>query len=280
MKNLFKLMLLPLSLLAVACSSDDDGYNADTAISLYNPVPESYRVVKGIKMSATDGRGEHTWNYTLNYDAQRRIKSLDAEISTYQLRNNSRWYRVNIKSSTEYQFLDEKNLGVIYNASLEYPTYPDWNTTKGYRLPGEFNAKGALVHFGTFDCEYSGNTLAKAYIDNGRVYKPAHDRYGNVTGYMCEDGDSIYSKLNIYPYSSINNKTNVDFSGFMGYWVPEREIYDNHDWRYAFCHLAAFDMLGARSLHLPEGEWTLDASGCPVACVLPSGIRLEIVYAE
>lgn len=278
MKNFFKLMLLPLCLLSVACGSDDDGYNADTAISNYNPVSEKYRTVKGVEMSITDSRGEHTWKYTFNYDAQRRIKSIDGKITTYQLRNNSRWYKVNINSKTEYQFLNEMNMRVIYNAELEYPTYPDWNTTKGYRLPGEFNAKGALTHFGTFDCEYSGNTLKKAYIDNGRVYSIEHDRYGNVTGYMCEDGDSLYSRLGIYPYSSITNNTNIDFSGFLGNWVVEREIYDNHDWKYAFCHLAAFDMLGARSLHLPKGEWSADAAGYPVSCVLPSGIKLKVEY--
>ena len=160
MKNFFKLMILPFCLLAVACSSDDEGYNADTAITPYNPMSENYKTVKGIKMSVTDSKGEHTWSYKFNYDAQRRIKSIDGEISTYQLRNNTRWYKLNIKSTTEYQFVDKK-LGVIYNASLEYPTYPDWNTTKGYRLPGEFNDKGALVHFGTFDCEYSGRRQGK-----------------------------------------------------------------------------------------------------------------------
>lgn len=279
MKNFLKLMILPFCLLAVACSSDDEGYNADTAITPYNPMPESYRTVKGVKMSVTDSKGEHTWNYKFNYDAQRRIKSIDGEITTYQLRNNTRWYKLNIKSTTEYQFIDN-NLGVIYNASLEYPAYPDWNTTKGYRLPGEFNGKGALVHFGTFDCEYSGNTLTKAYVDNGRVYSLQHDRYGNLTGYMCESGDTLTNRLNSCDYSQINNKTNIDFSGFLGYWVPEREIYDNDNWLYAFCHLAAFDMLGARCLHLPDGEWVTDATGCPVSCVLPSGIKLTIEYAK
>ncbi|MBQ5730766.1 MAG: hypothetical protein IIV57_04005, partial [Bacteroidaceae bacterium] len=98
MKNFFKLMILPFCLLAVACSSDDEGYNADTAITPYNPMSENYKTVKGIKMSVTDSKGEHTWSYKFNYDAQRRIKSIDGEISTYQLRNNTRWYKLNIKS--------------------------------------------------------------------------------------------------------------------------------------------------------------------------------------
>ena len=95
---------------------------------------------------------------------------------------------------------------------------------------------------------------------------------------MCESGDTLTNRLNSCDYSQINNKTNIDFSGFLGYWVPEREIYDNDNWLYAFCHLAAFDMLGARSLHLPDGEWVTDATGCPVSCVLPSGVKLTIEY--
>lgn len=282
MKKKIVFLLFSLSLLTVACSSDDDGYNADTAVTTYEPKPaDSYRMVSKLRMSMTDENGRlFTFDYTLSYDAHNRIKAIDGDVRSHTVRNNRR-YNVNITSKTEYQFKEDNVLRVIYNADVEYPQYSDWNTTKGYNLVGEFNQKGALSRFAVFDCEYSGLTLSKAYVENGRTYSMYHDRHGNVTGYVCDSLDNtIASYPEKYKYTTIKNNTNIDFSGFIGNWVPEREIYDNENWIYAFCHLAAFDMLGARSLHLPEGEWTADANGYPVKCILPSGIVLEIEYVD
>lgn len=280
MKKLLTLMLLALCMPFVACSDNDD-YNADTAISAYEPLPsDEYRMVKSVNISKIEKGREYTFNYSFGYDAKNRIKAINGDIKSYTVRNN-RIYELLINYTTDYLFTDKKDLKVVYNASFDYPAYPDWNTSNGSTGIGTFNENGTLLRFGPFDCEYSGITLTKAYFDNGRVYTLQRDRDNNLSGYLCDSLDNaIVSKLNIYKYSSHLNKTNVDFSALFGNWVVERDIAGNENWLYPRYQLAAFDMLGARSRYLPEGEWTLDDKGCPVKCTLPSGLIVTIEYVE
>lgn len=280
MNHIIKNLLLPACMLLAACGSDD-GYNADTAESPYNPLPaDTYRMVKSVKFSVTNNNRSYSYDYAFRYDAQNRIKAVDGTVATYVIRNN-RYYELDITSVADYYYVNGDGLKVVYNAQLEFPTYTDWNTTRGETYYGTFNANGALQNFATFDCSYSGALLDKAYVDNARSYTLYRDRYNNVTGYSCDSLDvEIASNPMIYSYSDLPNRTNLDFSALIGNWVIEREIYGNENWLMPMCMLAAFDMLGGRGSHLPAGEWTLDEHGCPVGCVLPSGITLNVEYDD
>lgn len=280
MKNYVSLMLMLL--IATACSSDDS-YNADTAKTPYKPLPvEDYRMVKSVKMDCTDDKGrEHTWEYVFGYDAQNRIKSIDGKITRYVVNpNNKKIYRKNINSTLKYYFTADDGLRTVYSASVEYPQYTDWNSTVTYKYTGTFNSKGALDSFGPFDCVYSGNRLTGAFFDNGREYTLLRDRDENVTGYRCNMSDTAYvEKSNIYTYSREKNRTNIDFSGLLGYWVIERDIAGNETWLDPVLQLAAFDMLGSRSRLLPAGEWRFEKN-YPVACRTTDGYNLVIEYVE
>ena len=283
MKNYVTLMLLSMLAFATACSSDDD-YNADSAVTPYEPLPvEDYRMVKAVKMDTVDAKGrEYSWQYVFNYDAQNRIKQIDAKITRFVVNpNNKKIYRKNTDAEIKYYFTAEDGLKIEYTASVEYPQYTDWNSNVTHRYVGTFNSKGALMRFGPFDCSYSGNTLSEAYFENGRVYTLERDRDNNVTGYRCNLADTAtVVRSNIYAYSRHRNKTNIDFSGFLGYWVVERDIAGNENWLDPILQLAAFDMLGSRSRLLPDGDWSFDANGYPIACKLSSGYSLSIEYVE
>lgn len=280
MKKFFAIMMLPLCLCSISCS-DDDSYNADTAITPYEPLPaEEYAMVKSVKITTTDKSRDYSYEYSFRYDAQNRIKAIDGKIATHTIRNN-RWYNVNIEYTTDYSFVKKNDLKITYNASFEYPKYPDWNSTSGLKYVGSFNDNGTLHRFGPFDCEYSGITLQKTYHDNGRTYILNRDRFGNITGYRCDSAEvTLAEKNNIYSYSEITNKTNIDFSALLGNWVVEREIAGNENWLYPSCQLAAFDMMGGRCTHLPDGTWGSDAKGRPVSCTLPSGLKMTIEYLD
>ena len=283
MKNYVNLILLLLLAVSTACSSDD-GYNADTTITSYQPLPaEEYRMVKSVKMDTVDSKGrEYSWEYIFDYDAQNRIKTIEGVISRYVVNpKNKKLYKKNTNSEIKYMFTADKGLKVIYTASVEFPQYTDWNSNPTHKYVGTFNSKGAIMRFGPFDCVYSGNRLTEAHFDNGRVYSLERDRDDNVTGYRCNLGDTaMVEKSKIYNYSLYRNKTNVDFSGLLGYWIIERDIAANENWLDPILQLAAFDMLGARSRFLPKGEWSFDSDGYPIACKLSSGYNLTINYVN
>ena len=281
MKNCLSIVLLLL--FASACSSDD-GYNADTATTPYEPLPvESYRMVKSVKMDTVDAKGrEYSWEYVFNYDTHNRIKSIKGDITRYVVNpNNKRTYEKNTSSEIKYSFTSNDGLKVEYSASVVYPKYTDWNTNVNYSYFGTFYSNGSLKCFGPFDCIYSGNRLTEAHFDNGRVYYLERDREENVTGYRCNLGDTAYvEKSKIYEYSRVKNNTNIDFSGLLGYWVVERDIAGNENWLDPVLQLAAFDMLGSRSRYLPAGAWSFDGNGYPVACKTKDGYNLVIEYKE
>lgn len=283
MKKYFKfLLLLPLAAIVASCSSDDEEYNADTAITPYEPLPaETYRMIKSIKLTQDYNGRNYSWNYDFSYDAQNRIKSVDCDIVAHEYSpKKKKWYKFNGNTTMNYYFIGENVLKIVSMVNKEYPeTGENKSLTTNY--VGQFNNSGALIHFGQFDAVYSGNILQEAHLDNERVYTFYRDRYNNVTGYRCDSVNKVLADYsNIYNYVTIENNTNIDLSGFIGNWVIEREIPLNEQGNYPILFLAAFDMLGTRSQHLPDGTWAADNKGYPSSCTLPSGKKLKIEYME
>lgn len=277
-KKFLLLSILSLSLaLFVSCSDDDDNYNADTAISSYTPTDKTK--LSGIKMKINDAGRDLTWSYKFIYDAKDRIKQMNLQFTTYTTRNN-RTYEVNVKSDAYYRFLSDNGFSVTYTVENVFPQYPAWNSSDNGSYNGMFNSDGFLKKFGPFDCEYTGYSLNKAYLDNGREYTLLYNSYGNVTGYVCDSIDKKTEMRDIYDYEYMPeyvNNTNFDFSAFVGNIVVEREIPDNETWFYAPFHLGAFGMLGGVGTYLPKGEWTMN-DGLPVKYIHPQGFEMQFEY--
>ena len=271
----------------VACGSDDE-YNADTAVSAYEALDaDRYRMVKCVKMDTIDNEGrEYEWCYNFVYDAKNRIERIEGEITRHVVNpNNKKIYRKYLSFTTNYRFKKSDVLDIVYIARVEYPEYTAWNTDVKYTFAGVFNADGTLLCFGPFDCEYMGGSLHKAYFDNRYnryiIYEMFRDSDGNVTGYGCRDSEDKGADLrDLYKYSSYENNTNIDFSGLFGYWVVERVIAGNENHLEPLFQLAAFDMLGKRSKHLPDALWQFDSKGYPVSAKLSSGMNVTIEYLK
>ena len=310
MKNIFRLMFLSLCAAAFVGCSDSDDYNADTAVTPYEPVP-GRRVVAQVKTTnAIDGRN-YSWEHNFTYDAQGRIKEINSNIVHYHARkfdNVTRFYKCYITSQANYYFKGE-NLSVEYSISKEYPDYPDWNSRESGKNNGQFNENGTLKSFLSLDFVYSAMQLKEATADGGYIYVPYRDALGNVTGFQTRqsnnDGlDSVaLDRSRDFLYSNIKNKTNFDFSGYFGYWGLERAIPALYTEYYAPYHLTAFGMLGSTSSYLPlaqlardnkgkpltddsgsqyylYGSWELNSKGCPISFVDGSGRKTEIRYVE
>lgn len=280
-RTIFSLLLLSFTLFT-ACSDDED-YNPDTAISYYEPIDAPK--VAGIKMKMNDDRN-HTWDYKFQYDAKDRIKEIDLQINTHTKRNN-RSYKLNIHSKAQYKFVNEQILSVSYTINENYPEYPAWNDIDTWSYNGVFTAEGYLKRFGPFDCEYNGGRLQKSFMDNGREYTLYYDVYDNVTGYVCDSIGKHIDERNSYEYeygTDYKNRTNFDFSAFIGNVVVEREIAGNELWCYSPFHLGTFGMLGVTGLQLPRAQWEM-SGGVPVKCkYYDSQLKLyfdmEISYVE
>lgn len=281
MKKHFTLLFMAASLFMVACSSDDEGYNADTAISHYTPMPQDdYRMVQGIKMTQLYNGRNFTWDYTFDYDAQNRIKNVNCDVTTFAKDNSGKYHKVTGAITMNYIF-ESENIMKIHTTITSEPQ-GIINEDSEYKYAGEFSNDGRLTDFAVFGCEYSmGGRLSKAYMDNERVYSMSHDGMGNITGYRCDSVNKVLADYpNKYEYSVALNKTNIDIAGFMGNCVIEREIPGNENEMYPIVLLSAFDMLGQRSPGLPKGEWSYDAQGSPVKGVLSDGIELNIRYRQ
>lgn len=288
MKKYLILLLLPFSFAVASCSDDNDnftpfeeGYNADDAVTVYQA--SDMRKVKSVEMAVEkDGRG-YSWKYNFSYDAQNRIKAMDTECVTHWYYDtNKRWYRINRSTHAEYYFKEGNQLKIAYSVSEEFPAYTDWNNTMTEWYAGRFNDDGFLASFATFDCVYSGATLKNIYIDGGDQYEIVRSQ-DCVSGYIhtpLAASDTVTNRPNIYKYTRIINKTNLDFSALFGNWVVEREIPGCEEWPYAPFQLAAFEMFGTRSQYLPLGDWEFDADNCPVAVTLPQGYVCKITYED
>lgn len=310
MKNLFRLIFLSLCTVAFVACSDSDDYNADTAVSPYEPVPGRRMVAQVKTTNSIDGR-DYSWEHNFTYDAQGRIKEINSNIVHYRARefdNVTRFYKCYITSQANYYFKGDK-LSVEYSVSKEYPDYPDWNTRENGKNNGQFNKNGTLASFLSLDFIYSVTQLQEAHADGGHVYVPYRDASGNVTGYQIRyhnnDGmDSVVlDRSRDFLYGRIKNKTNFDFSGYFGYWGLERAIPAIATEYYACYQLTAFGMMGATSSNLPlaqlardekgnsqtdesgsplylYGNWEFDNQDCPISFVDGSGRKTEIRYVE
>lgn len=302
-------LLLTLLCMGFAACSDSDDYNANTAVTPYEPVP-GLKMVAQVKTTNTiDGRG-YSWEHNFEYDAQNRIRQINSKMIHHravQFNDVVRFYKCNITSQANYYYND-KDIRVEYTLSREYPEFPDWNTTEDGKDYGVFNSNGTLASFSSMDFEYSATQLRKAFAESGMMIAPARDASGNVTGhtkYLVMDAESdsvMVDRKNDFRYSSFKNRTNFDFSGYFGYWGVEQAIYANRTEYYASYQLAAFGMLGATSSYLPlsimerdsegkpvmengapkylYGRWEFDSQECPVLFTDGTGRRTEIKYIE
>lgn len=254
--------MFALAMFATGCS-EDDGYNADTAVSYYTP--DSYsKMVETITTVVTDDAGkEYVWIYEFLYDAKNRIKQINGTMKYYysgQLCNST--------SVAKYIY-NKALLKVEYTKEDVYPNKPAWNMTSKGTYRGAFNANGTLANFDTFDCEYNGLLFKKVYQDGGREFALDYDRFNNlVRTYQVEGIEPAEGTIKEYIYSPYANNTNFDFASFFGYNIAERLIPSNASTNYAIFQLGAFGMFGSRSTHLPEGTWEFDSDGCPTKYTL------------
>lgn len=310
MKNIFRFMLLSLCAVAFVACSDSEDYNADTAVTPYEPVP-GRRMVAQVKTTNTlDGR-TYSWEHNFSYDAQGRIKEINSNFVHYRkipFDGVVRVYKCIITSQANYYFRGDE-LSVEYSVSKEYPDYPDWNTRENGKNKGFFNEDGVLESFLSLDLVYSKMQLSKAHADGGHIYVPYRDVLGNVTGYQTrynndDDKDSIVLDRSVdFKYGYNKNNTNFDFSGYFGYWGLEKAIPAIATEYYAYYQLTAFGMMGSTSSYLPlaqlardkdgkpltddsgaplylYGRWEFDSNDYPISYVDGSGRKTEIRYVE
>lgn len=309
MRNIFKVMLFSLLAVSFVACSENDAYDADSAVTPYEPVPGRRMVSKITTTNTIDGRN-YSWEHNFIYDIHGRIKQINSNMVHHRavrFDNAVRFYKCDIKSQANYYF-DNERLRVEYSVSKEYPEYPDWNESESDKDYGVFKENGTLAEFSSMDLEYSSTQLQKAHIDGGLIIAPARDATGNVTGYVkylamdAETDSVLFDRRNDVRYSSFRNKTNFDFSGYFGYWGIEQATYANRSEYYASYQLAAFGMLGATSSYLPlaiverdsegalvkvdgapkylYGKWEFDSQDCPVLFTDGTGRRTEIEYVE
>ena len=280
MKKTF-LYLTILSLFAIAatgCSNSDDEYNADTAPSYYKPEVHE-RMVSSIAITSKVDNKDYSWTYNFLYDAQNRIKEING---------TSRFYESGIKEYCEGTILtkyyyDNETLKIEYLYDIYVPK-KDIGTSKSERFFGAFDKEdGKLISFDTFDCEYEGLMLTKAYTDSGTIFAIEYDRNNNISKTYQLDSleiNPIDKTIQEYEYSKHKNKTNIDFASFLGYNVVERNIPCNMLHPYELFHLGAFGMLGGRGTYLPKGEWTMDEQGFPVKFISPKNRTYTITYKQ
>lgn len=300
-------MALPLVALAMAGCSDVYSYDADTAVSPYEPVKER-RLVSQVKTTnSIDGRN-YSWEHSFSYDVHGRIKEISSRIVHHRavrFENVTRYYLCNVTSKACYYYLGN-DFRIEYSNSYEFPDFPEWDFSDNSKERGVFNENGTLAQYSQMDFSYAGKQLQRAYAETGRIYEQKRDSEGNVTGYvvrnMSSDGTDVlisdYS--NEYIYSQKKNRTNFDFSGYFGYWGLEEGLLASP--YYSQCQLAAFGMLGTTGSCLPvamlsrdskgdvvkneygpvylSGTWELDSLDCPVSFVDGMGRRTEIRYVE
>lgn len=290
MKNT-KFLLLLLSLVFVACG-EYYGYDADKAESPYAPKKATH-IVKSLKTTSVYNGYDYSWEHKFKYDKHNRIQEVTSNIKFYV---EDKWEGTYVgyrKSVAKYYYLDN-NIDVVYTVSFEYPDHPNKNRTYNGTDEGVFDSKkGVLKKYSALDLLYSGSTLTTVYCDGGRRYEIERDRNNNVTGYNIYDDydNSLINSYGEYNYSSKENNTNFDFSGYLGYWGVEEELLPNASPYYAAYQLAAFGFMGTTGKNLPvgkpekldtgesiTGQWELDDKGRPVLFTETSGRKTSVTY--
>ncbi len=274
---LYLTFLSLIAFVATGCSSDDE-YNADTAISYYKPDADK-RMVSSIAITSNVENRDYSWTYNFVYDAQKRIKEINGVTKFYESRIkqycegtiNTRYYYNNETLKIEYQY------------DIYFPESSK-STSKSDKYFGAFDKEdGVLKSFYSFDCEYSGLMLSKAYVDDGTIFGLEYDRSNNIIkAYQLDSlgNDPIESTVREYEYSTNLNNTNIDFSSFIGNNIIERIVPPNTYHPFELFHLGAFGMFGGRGKNLPKGTWEFDGEGCPVKFVSPQNRTYIITYKD
>ena len=237
---------------AIGCSKDEE-YNADTAISYYKPL-EYDRMVSSIAITSNVDNKDYSWTYNFIYDAQNRIKEINGNTRFYENKRKQyyngiiqTWYYYNnetLQVQYRYDIYDEKD---------KIPTSPG-------KYYGYFDEDGKLAKFDSYDCEYSGFELSRAYTDYGTAFGLEYDRNQNIVKtYQLDTLENVIDNtIKTYEYSTKENKTNIDFASFLGYNIVERNIPCNEFHPFELFHLGAFGMFGSRGKNLPKGEWEFE----------------------
>lgn len=306
MKKIFWFLMLAAGFAFTACSDDNEVvYDADSAVSNYEPVLGSRKVASLHTTNVLDGR-EYSWKHNFTYDKHGRIKEVNSEILHHYLYSQSptgqQYFRpCNITSNAKYYYNGE-HLQIAYTEDWQFPTYPAWNKSESHVDAGVLNDYGYIESYYVsqgvgFECEYNLASLKSVAYEGGYLFDILRDARGNVnghkfTGYDREGNDSISNKPGRYAYTGYRNKTNFDFSAYLGYWENERYINALSSWPYATYQLAAFGFFGSGSENLPlcqaplpEGwsassSWVLDSEGFPVKYTDPDGRETKITYVE
>lgn len=304
MKKFLLLLMIAAGFSFVACS-DDASYDADSAVSNYEPLTGSRMVASVYTKNILGGR-EYTFKHNFQYDVHGRIKEVNSVIKHHreysQIVTGEALYRAcDITSNAKY-FYDNDVLRIAYRVDRRYPDYPTWDYGYAYEDVARLNRDGYIVNYNDgsmgvgSECVYVLNTLKNVAYDGGYTIDIYRDG-GNVngykyTGYDQNNNDSVSVKAGLYKYTRVENKTNFDFSAYLGYWENERHIFELSFWPYAPFQLAAFGFFGSCSKYLPlciaaEGEgvstndlWEFDADGFPVKYTDPTGRVTEIEYVE
>lgn len=287
------LCLLLLATAFIACSSDDDAYNADAAQSNYKPAQGVARV-SSVHTTSFVGGYNYSWLHNFSYDAQGRIKEINSTIKHYEYRTSditdvSVVRECNISSNAKY-FYNGTDIRIEYTITKEYPALPSWNKTEKYTDNGKLNGDGYISFYSAaypsvgvlaFDCSYNMATLKDVNFDSGVRYGILRDSKSNVIGHTFvgidrEGKDSTSVRDGRYRYTGIKNKTNFDFSAYFGYWEHERYIGAMSSWPYASYQLAALGFFGATSPELPLWESGDDNSGKPASpWVIENGLPVK-----
>ena len=271
---------LLLCMLAAGCSSDDS-YNADTAESYYKP--EVYdRMVSAITMTQKYADGKNCeYKYEFLYDAQNRIKEINSTWKYFPNISGVGKKLCNTSVNARY-FFEGEALTIKCRQENVFPGNEEWNSVTNKNYSGAFNKDGVLSQFHSFDCEYQGLLLTKAYFDGGYELGLGYDRTNNIIKAYSIDslGNPKDNETIRYSYTQKVNRTNFDFASFFGYNIIEASIHKPNSAVYAPFQLGAFGMFGARGINLPQGEWEMDSEGYPVAYSNSEGRRYVITYKE
>ena len=300
MKNLLSIFAFVLCAGFVSCSEE---YDADTAVSHYQPLPGK-RLVSSVKTTFTTNGGEDVHEHNFTYDAKNRIKAVRSNIvvHTSVIVNNGGFKDTiptycNLASGADYFYRGEE-LEVAYTVSVDYPEFPGMNSYTSSSVFGNFNSNGVLNRFSQVSFEYSSTRLQQAYVDGGTCFDLTRDGDGNITGYKKYNvyTDQVYEDCTgRYHYHPIKNKTNFDFSAYFGYWGVEQGVpLIGIPYRAPY-QLAAFGMIGETCRNLPfgviekndagedekvYGEWELDSQDYPLSYIDTDGRKTVITYCE
>ena len=297
MKNILSILSLLLCMGVVSCKEE---YDADTAVSHYQPAPGKRRV-ESVKTSFVEDGGENIHHHRFAYDAKGRIKSVNSELVIYTpvIENyyDTVYYKCNMTTSANYFYRGEE-IEVAFSVSTDYPERPALNRLSSSSNFGIFQSNGVLARFSQASFDYSATMLLQAYADGDICFNVTRDADGNITGYkkyVTTTGRVLEEKSNIYHYHPVKNNTNFDFSAYFGHWGVEQGVpVISRPYRAPY-QLAAFGMLGATSPYLPfgviekgadgkavrlYGEWEFDGSGSPVSYTDPYGRKTVITYCE